>query len=74
MSHKSIPQEHARSKQLNLHLQGLKNLFEDDLRKMVYYCYENFDATYADIARALGITDVAVKNKYPKLEKEQDGK
>ena len=68
MTKRIITQEAARSRRLNEHLQGLKNLYKEDLEKMVYFCYSEFDATYDQIGQALGISRAEAYRQYPKKE------
>jgi len=66
MNKRIITHEVERSKRLNSYLQGLKGLYEEDLEKMIYFCYEEFNATYDQVAKALGKTPQAVHKQYPK--------
>jgi len=66
MSKKIISHEVENSKKLNEHLQGLKNLFGEPLKNLIYYCYDEFDASYEQIGNALGKSRQAVEQQYPK--------
>lgn len=66
MAKRIITQEHKHSKKLNYYLQGLKGLYEEQLERMVYFCYENFNASYNDVGRALDQTAESIRQKYPK--------
>jgi len=69
MSNTGKLQEHEKSKKLNQYLQGLKNLYQEDLERVIYYCYKEFNATYQQIGKALGKTKQAVQQQYPKEKK-----
>ena len=66
MTKRIITHEPVRSKRLNSYLKGLKDLYQEDLERMIYFCYREFDATYDQIGKALGISKQAVSQQYPK--------
>lgn len=67
MNKRIITQEAERSKKLNELLQGLHDIYKDDVRRAVYLCYE-LGGTQEQIADALGIARSTVAIKYPKKE------
>lgn len=70
MTRDIITQENERSKKLNELLQGLHDLYKEDVASVVYLCYE-LDATQEQVAKALGMSRVRVAQLYPKTKKEE---
>jgi len=66
MNKNTITHELDKSKRLNSYLQGLKGLYEEETEKMVYFCYDEFNATYEQVAKALGRSRQAIMQQYPK--------
>ena len=67
---KIITQESDRSKRLNELLQGLHDLYKDDVEQAVYLCYDK-GATVEEVAQALGVTKAEVSRKFPKKGKHE---
>lgn len=65
MSKDIITQQAEKSKKLNELLSGLQNLYKDDVRRVVYLCYE-LGATTTQVADALGVERNTVSQLYPK--------
>lgn len=72
MNKHSISHEAERSKKLNGLLQGLHNLYKDDLERVIYLCYD-LGGTQEEIAEALGLSRGAVAMKYPKKKEKNHG-
>lgn len=60
-----ITHESERSKKLNELLQGLHNLYKQDVENAIALCYE-LGATQDQIAKALGSPRSTIAIKYPK--------
>lgn len=63
--------EYERSQKLNYHLQGLKDLYEDDVFHAVQLAYQ-LGATQEDVAKALGKSRSTIAMLYPKKEKRNE--
>ena len=68
MSNASIPHKAERSKKLNELLGGLQDLYKDDVKNVIYLCYD-LGATVQQVADALGTTKQNVSLLYPKGKK-----
>ncbi len=68
MSKRIITQESERSKKLNDLLQGLHNLYKDDVQNAINLCYE-LGATQEQISKALGKPRSTIAIQFPKKEK-----
>ncbi len=73
MNKEEYLKEQLRSKRLNLYLQGIHDLFAEDVVALVQLCYK-LGATYDDIGNALGISRQRVYQKFPKKSVEKYNK
>jgi hypothetical protein len=66
MSGTSIPQNALKQKKLMELLKGAADVYGEETSQLVYYCYEEFGATYEQIGKAFAISTQAVAKRWPK--------